>query len=308
MKKILILSVLLCYFTDNFAQNDSLSKKDNRLTTMGHVLKNSFLSIPNDFNQMGHALSDDWKTTGLYTAGVVGLILTDQITTNFWHKTVEPNIQYSLPNISPIKNGKTLYTWVRGNNAYMTFPFMGLYLGGVITNKEKGQYVAINAFKALAYSELITQLVLKTISGRNRPWRPLDSNNPPAPWTTDHLDFFNTRTAYLASDAGASAFPSLHATAYFALAKVAQMEYDNYWVPYGIMSAVFLADIKGHNHWVSDMVVGGIVGTVIGRSIVKSSWKIRNKTNFLKKEKTISFRFIPQVSSDWAGLHILGSF
>jgi len=305
MKKQILL-YLLFISTISFSQNTT--SKKGRLKTMGDVIKTSFLTVPNDFKEMGHTISDDWKTSGKYAAGIVGLILVDKITTNFWHKSVEPNIQYSLPNISPIKNGKTLYTWVRGNDAYMTFPFMGLYLGAVITNKEKGQYVALNAFKAIAYSELISQLALKTIFGRNRPNRPLNASNPPAPWTTNNWDFFNTRETYLGASAEASSFPSLHATAFFALAKVAQMEYDNYWIPYGFMSMVFLSDIKGHNHWVSDLFVGGLVGTLIGKSIVRSSWKARGKTDFLKKKKNISFRFIPQVSSDWAGLHIIGSF
>jgi len=308
MKKIIFLLLVVLFTTDNYAQIDTLQTKKTRLKTMGTVFKNSYLSISGDVNQMGHSISDDWKKTGYYTAGIVGLILTDKITTNFWHKTIEPNITYSLPNISPVKSGKTLYTWVRGNDAYMTFPFMGLYIGAVIANKERGQYAALNAFKAIAYSELISQLALKTIFGRNRPNRPLDANNPPDPWTTNNWDFFNTRQTYLGSSAEASAFPSLHATAFFALAKVAQMEYDNYWIPYGFMSLVFLADIKGHNHWVSDIVVGGIVGTIIGRSVVKSSWKIRGKEEFLKKKKNISFRFVPQVTPNWTGLHIVGSF
>ena len=148
---------------------------------------------------------------------------------------------------------------------------------------------------------------LKTIFGRNRPHRPL-SETAPEPWTNNNWDFFNKRKEYLFASTEASAFPSLHTTAYFAIAKVFQMEYDNYWIPYGFMSVIYLAEIKSHNHWVSDLVVGGIVGTLIGKSIVLSSWKKRNINGVIKKEKRISFNIVPQYSKEFSGIHIVGTF
>ena len=147
---------------------------------------------------------------------------------------------------------------------------------------------------------VISQLALKTIFGRKRPNNPLNSDIIEYPWTNNNFDFFNPRKTYLYSSHEASAFPSLHATAYFAIAKVFQMEYNNYWIPYGFMSLVFLADIKGHLHWVSDMVVGGILGTLIGRSIVKSSWKARGVLKDNKKE--FSINYTPLISKEFTGL------
>lgn len=277
------------------AQDSLMHKKDNFLKTSGKVLKNSVLSVPRDFAFMGKEVSADWRKTGLYTLGALNLILTDKITTRFLQNHIEPNINYTLPNISVFK-GRNNVDWLSGNDAYMSYSIIGLYLGSLLTNNEKGQYAAINAFKAVTHSIIITQLGLKTIFGRNRPYRPLsEAEGNVAPWTTDNFDFFNKRGAYLTSDAQASSFPSLHATAYFAIAKVFQMEYDNYWIPYGVMSVVFLADLKGHNHWVGDMVIGGVVGTIIGRSIVKSSWKIRYGTTERKK-KNYAVNFVPQFS------------
>jgi len=290
-----------------YSQNTTPKQKSNIFKTSGNVLKNSFKSMPGDFKYMGKSFSDNWKTTAIYTAGVAGLILTDKITTSFWHRNIEPNIQYTLPNITVFKRG--ISPWLQGNDAYMSYPIIGLFAGSFLTNYEKGQYVSINAFKAIAYSTLISHLALKTIFGRNRPQRPIYSDEPAtASWTKNNFDFFNDREGvYINSGPKGSAFPSLHATAFFAIAKVFQMEYDNYWIPYSFMSLVFLSDIESHNHWVSDLVVGGIVGTIIGRSIVKSSWEIRNKTA-KKNKKIISFQMVPQVSSQWTGLHIVGTF
>lgn len=307
MKKFLI-CLLLINLQLISGQNTQFEKSNSRFKNSGIIIKNSFNSISGDFKYMGKSFSDDWKTTSLYAAGVLGLILVDKTTTSFLHNQIEPNIQYQLPDISFVKRS-TATTWLTHNDAYMSYPIIGLYLGSVLGNSEKGQYAAINAFKAIAYSTLISQLVLKTIFGRQRPFRPIDSSEEATPpWTKDNFDFFNSREGtYLGSGPYGSSFPSLHATAFFAIAKVFQMEYDNYWIPYGFMSVVFLADIKGHNHWVSDLVVGGIIGTIIGRSIVKSSWETRNNDG-LKKKKGITFNVIPKINSEWSGLHIIGTF
>jgi membrane-associated phospholipid phosphatase len=305
IKKTLLFTLVLYTFLLN-AQNDKQIKTDNIFQTSGKIIKNSILTIPSDFVFMGKEISNDWKKTGYYAAGILGLIAADKITTKFLHQHIEPTIDYSLPNISFV-NRTSSHKWLQGNNTYLTYPVMANYLFSFITNKERGQYASINALKAIQYSTIITQLGLKTIFGRNRPHRPL-SKTAPVPWTNDNWDFFNKRKKYLFSSIEASAFPSLHTTAYFAIAKVFQMEYNNYWIPYGFMSVIYLAEIKSHNHWVSDLVVGGIVGTLIGKSIVLSSWKKRNINGIIKKEKNISFKVVPQYSNEFAGLHIVGNF
>ncbi|WP_297815818.1 hypothetical protein [uncultured Polaribacter sp.] len=85
------------------------------------------------------------------------------------------------------------------------------------------------------------------------------------------------------------------------------MEYDNYWIPYGVMSAVFFSNVKGHQHWFSDMVAGAIVGTLIGRSVVRSSWKARGILDRTKPKK-ITLSYTPQFSPEFTGLRIVGTF
>lgn len=299
--KLLLNCFLILFSVSLIAQNPI--KDSNHLQTFGYVIKTSFNTIPSDFVYIGKEFSDDWKKTGYYAAGILGLIATDKITTKFYHKHIEPNIDYKLPNITPnfLKDSKN--RWVNGENTYLTYPIMGIYLGALITNSEKGQFAAANSFKALAYSTLITQLTLKTILGRNRPNRPLNGEIR-APYTNNNWDFFNKRDGFLFGSPGGSSLPSLHTTAYFALAKVIQMEYDNYWIPYSIMAVTWLSEIKAHEHWISDIVVGGILGTIIGRSIVKSSWRARGILP-QKKQRSISLNYIPQISSDFTGLKII---
>lgn len=300
----LLFNILVFIFSLSIiAQNQQ--KDRNHFQTFGYVMKTSFNTIPSDFVHLGKEFSDDWKKTGYYAAGILGLIATDKITTKAYHKYVEPNIDYSLPNITPnfLRDQKNV--WINGENSYLTYPIIGVYFGSLFANNEKGQFAAVNSFKAIAYSTIITQLTLKTILGRNRPNRPIDGEVTGV-FTNNNWDFFNSRDGYLYGSAKGTSLPSMHATGYFALAKVIQMEFDNYWIPYSIMGITFLSNIEDHEHWVSDMIVGGILGTLIGRSIVRSSWKARGILP-KNKQRSISLNYIPQVSSDFTGLRIIAN-
>jgi len=301
------LSSILC-----FSQTDSIKlKKEPRFKIAATVLRNSILAVPSDFTEMGHTLSKDWERTAIYAGGIVGLITTDKITTSFLHDQVEPAIDYSLPKIDVIK---TRVYFLDGNNAYILYPILGLYAGSFAINYPKGQIVAVNAIKSITYSYVISHLALKTVFARNRPQRSLSDNKTvEAPWTKDNWDFGNYHPIYFkASDDGTS-FPSFHATFYFSVAKVFQMEYNNYWIPYTIATGVFLADLKDHNHWVSELLIGGLIGTIIGKSVVNSSRKQIEKDkntalNLNPRRFRMSKQLIPQISSSMIGLHFVGNF
>lgn len=312
----MILFSIFSIFT--FSQNDSLNvkndslkiKKENRFKVAGAVLADSFLSVPGDFSAMGHTISSDWKRSALYTAGIIGLIAVDKHTTGFLHDKIEPNINYSLPALDP---NETI-PYVKGNDAYIVYPIIGLYAGSLIFNSEKGQVASVNAIKSLAYSYVITQIVLKTLASRNRPQRKINDDKPVVePWTKNPWDFGNYDNIHFEHGGSGTSFPSFHATSYFAIAKVFQMEYNNYWIPYTFVTAVFLADIKSHEHWVSDLLVGGLIGTIIGRSVVISSRKQMAKResgafNQNPKKFTMQKQLIPQISNSMVGFHFIGSF
>jgi membrane-associated phospholipid phosphatase len=294
---------------------DSLQvKKEKRFHVAGSVIKNSILSVPGDFSEMGHTISSDWKRTAIYTGSILGLIAIDKITTGFWHDHVETSIDYHLPSISLNTN----IGQVDGDNAYILYPIVGLYAGSLIANHKKGQVVAVNAVKSIAYSVVVSQLFLKAISARNRPQRRINDDRPvEEPWTKNPWDFGNYSVRQpielRMGPRGGTSFPSFHTTFYFSVAKVFQMEYNNYWIPYTIVTGVWLSNIKGHDHWISDIVVGGLVGTIIGRSVVKSSRKQMAKNNcsaynYNPKKFKMTKQLVPQISGNMVGLHFLGTF
>ncbi len=312
--------LLILFISVNvFSQTDTLTiKKEGRFKVAGKAIKNGFLSIPGDFTEMGKSFSDDWTKTAIYAGGIVGLIAVDKYTTSFLKDKIEPTIDYSLPNIDAVNFGKgyRFNNLLRDNNAYMTYPIIGLYAGSLIANYGKGQTVAINAFKAVAYSYVISHLILKTVFARNRPnpdGNLFSDDLPRNNYTKDNWDFGNFHPVYFSTHEAGTSFPSYHATTYFTLAKVIQMEYNNYWIPYTFATVIFMAELKDHNHWVSDLVVGGLIGTVIGRSVVKSSRKqlsksdtSSNKLGFLNLK--MQKQLVPQISRNSVGLHFIGTF
>jgi membrane-associated phospholipid phosphatase len=68
-----------------------------------------------------------------------------------------------------------------------------------------------------------------------------------------------------------ASFPSGHATQAFAVASVIAADYPEWWVQvvaYGAAGVVGLARIEQNAHFVSDVVAGAIIGTVVGRAVV----------------------------------------
>ena len=54
------------------------------------------------------------------------------------------------------------------------------------------------------------------------------------------------------------------------MARVLHRTWNNPWIAYGILLAGLLPDFDLHNHWVSDLFMGAVIGTVIGEVIFKN--------------------------------------
>jgi len=90
---------------------------------------------------------------------------------------------------------------------------------------------------------------------------------------------------YLHSDAYGTGFPSYHATMFFAFASVNAKVFDNKWIPYGLATTALLYDIRGHNHWVSELVAGAVIGEFIGKVVYENYHERRNTSHSLKKRR-----------------------
>lgn len=283
--------------------------------TAGRVWKNWVLSVPGDFSEMGKRVSENWLRTGAYTAGVGLLILADKPVTTFHQDVVEKNIDYKFPELPNVKLSKDKYLFGR-HDAYLVYSLAGLYAGSFAANYSTGQRAALNSIKALGYSYLVSQLALKTIFARQRPDPTLSIKDDPVgmEYSRNPYDFFNFRAIRFGSGGYATAFPSYHATAYYAVAQVLALEFNNYWIPYGAVTLIFFADLKAHKHWVGDMVAGGLLGSVIGHGIVKGTRRLEKRQLQRQNDKTsrnkfqFNYNILPSVSPSSLGLNLYASF
>lgn len=216
-----------------------------------------------------------------YAAGVALLVALDKPLTRAYQDHVEePLRNFKVPDAP----GKLKNAGTGGTDGWLLLGIAGTYLGGAAVNDPYTQKVGLAAGKSVVYSIAVSQLLLKTVFGRKRPADPLSGGaGDDGIYTDDPYDFGNKRRAYYKSDPVASSFPSFHFTAWFAAARVYQRAYDNYWVPYGLLTVGLASEVKGHRHWVSDMVAGALIGTLIGSAVSegylgaderKRGWKV----------------------------------
>ncbi|PVD51140.1 hypothetical protein DC498_15930 [Terrimonas sp.] len=294
---------------------DNVTVKDNHFKTAGKVFRDLALSVPGDFSEMGKEVSVHWKRSVAYTAGVGLLILADKPVTRFHQDVVEKYIDYklpSLPSVKLIKGVNLLY----GIDLYLAYPLGALYAGSLAANYKTGQRASLNSFKAMAYSYIITQIVAKSIFARQRPDLTLSNPNDPLgeEFSRNPYDFFNFRPIRFEGGGYATSFPSFHATAYYAVAKVLAMEFNNYWIPYSAVTIVFLSSLRAHQHWVSDMVAGGLLGTVIGHGVVMGTRRLEKRRSekiqrlSSKKKPRIEYSIIPSISFSGVGVNLHASF
>ncbi len=231
--------------------------------TAGAVLKRCLFTVPGDFKNITLAPFRD-PNDGLKLLGATAvLVAIDKPTTIFLQNHIQPLLSYQLPALlhnAPFGNGA---------DGYLVVLLPAWYLGSLATGQPHGQATAVLALKASAYAVLYTQVLLKSVTGRIRPADQL-SGSAPAPdgYTKDPLDWGHLHAPEWGAALEATSFPSFHYTLYASVARVYAKMYHNNWLPYGIAALLMGSDFKGHHHWVSDAVVGSIVGTEIGNVVV----------------------------------------
>ena len=152
------------------------------------------------------------------------------------------------------------------------------------------QEAGLLTVKAVVESYVVSHIVLKTLAARHRPARPLGDysqtdRDSQYPFVHSPLDFLNFHVPYLHSNAYGTGFPSYHATMFFAFASVNAKVFDNKWIPYGLATTALLYDIRGHNHWVSKLVAGAVIGEFIGKVVYENYHERRNTSHSLKERR-----------------------
>ena len=108
--------------------------------------------------------------------------------------------------------------------------------------------------------------VLKKVFGRERPFEGSDG---------DEFKFFAS---------GDNSFPSGHATMAFALASVLSARSKGWVVPvisYTLAGSVAFARVHDRKHFASDVMAGGLIGTLVGRTVVHRNTPGEGKTTWM---------------------------
>ena len=159
----------------------------------------------------------------------------------------------------------------------------GFYLAGIATDDETAVHVAQDGLAASIIASGLISPAIKLAVGRSRPRN-------------------NVGIAYLKpfSEPNAS-FPSGHTTEAFALAAVIADHYQEDWVDYTVYSIagmVGLARTYHDAHFASDVLLGAMIGTLVGKSVVAHNTSLRSDKLVL----------LPDVSQGLIGIRMTGSF
>ena len=256
------------------------------------IIRNTLFTIDNDAKAI---INRPLKNPNLSANGVklFAMIVTDYQTTKFFQEHIEPLDRYINPYLSfPTILNQTpfLRSATTGKDGYIYFGVTAMYGAGLLTGNEKLQEASILTTKAVIESYVVSHLILKSIIGRHRPRRPLgevggSDRESQFPFVDSHLDFFNWHLNTLGSKAYGTGFPSYHATMYFAVASVTSRVFDNYWIPHAAMTLLWCHSIEGHNHWVSEVVAGAVIGEFIGKVVYENYHERRSTSHSLKKKR-----------------------
>jgi membrane-associated phospholipid phosphatase len=159
--------------------------------------------------------------------------------------------------------------------------------GGLVSHDKRLLDTGRDAVEAEILAAGITTPLLKYAVGRVRPSDGSDA---------DEFKPFS----------GNASFPSGETTEAFAVASVLSARADGWVVPvvsYTLASCVGYARVHDRGHWASDVIAGGLVGTLIGRTIVRRHQ--RDEAQPEAQRAAYSFRIAPAISA--RGLGFTGS-
>jgi len=156
---------------------------------------------------------------------------------------------------------------------FLTGLSTSMIAGGLIFNDKKLLETTRIMIESYAISQSITAFG-KGLFGRSRPYVTDNSNE---------FDLFKfTRNHKF------RALPSGHTSGIFSMMTVIAKQYNRWWIKipaYTLSVSVALQRIDNHQHWASDVILGGAIGYWVGSSLVNHN---NSKSNRILIEPTVS--------------------
>lgn len=155
-----------------------------------------------------------------------------------------------------------------------------LAAGGLLMQRRGWTRTSVRLVEALAYTKLVTGLA-KSALNRSRPLAET------SPFTADPGGFDSAHEKL--------SMPSGHTARAFTVASVLAHQSGRWYVSvpaYGMAASVGLERVRSGDHWLTDVMVGGALGYLIGRSVTRS----------LPSTDEVSYR--PILSTDRVGISV----
>jgi membrane-associated phospholipid phosphatase len=185
--------------------------------------------------------SRDWLLFGGIAAGIGTVMAFDQdIERGIRHARSDTMTSF-FDNVQPF------------GNEYAVGVVGAFYAWGEIFKDPKAKNTALDSIAATAIASGIVVNSMKYVVGRGRP--------------TDNKGAYDFEPF-----SGRDSFLSGHTTEAFALASVITDRYPDPWVQftaYGVAGTVGYARLNNNRHWPSDVLAGAVVGTFVGKTVVR---------------------------------------
>jgi len=224
-----------------------------------------------------HWSGRDWLLVSASTAAVATLSLADESLSNAARER-GPALGFVGDTLEGLGDGRSFVL------------LGGFYLAGLIGRDSKAKNVFFDGLSAsLIASGMITPLV-STLVGRERPTQDMGG--------------------YAFHPFEGRAFPSGHTSQAFAVASVIATSYDQLWVKvaaYGAASVTAYRRVQRGKHFPTDVVVGAVIGTAVGRSVVHFNSKLRSGEK-AKESSRARLTILPVLGDGTYGLSATLSF
>jgi hypothetical protein len=219
----------------------------------------------------------EWKDMGWTALGVLGVMAVLDRPVQDAMRRIAPDDDQLTPN-----DNLFLLEIERFGREYSLGLLGGFYVVGALSDDETAIAVAQDGLTSVILASGVITSAIKIATGRARPRQDLGAAD------------FNPL-------GGNDSFPSGHATHAFAIASVIANHYDETWITYssyGVASLVGLARSYHGGHFASDILAGGIIGTMVGKSVVEYNKPMRANKMVL----------MPEVAPGTVGIRMVSSF
>jgi membrane-associated phospholipid phosphatase len=242
--------------------------------------------VPSFFHNLGeqatapfHFKTKEWLITGAAIGITSALILADN-NIDDWATNQKENLNW-------VNKSSPVITRFGGDYGVYSVAAIGLLSAAF--RDQKGVQTSLLATQAAVTSGIWVQLI-KQLTGRERPKAAyIFSSSDGGRWHGPFAKYY-PGPADDKSKFSFDAFPSGHTATAFSIATVFALQYSNSKVipilSYSAASLVGISRLTEHEHWASDLFVGGLLGYLCGKQVVSQFNETHQKENIYMSSKS----------------------